>query len=135
MSGCCFWTALCAKVPGLRKHTPSTVIEALQSVNCLTRNVTWDGSSLLPKLMVENFEWVRAYDPASYNNGHDTSIADPFLLLIAQVFRMRVHFAHTGQTWRDGKPAGEVTTTHEFCHEDAAAADEVRFHSTTGHFA
>ena len=130
----CFWTALCAKVPGLQKHSPSTVIEALQSVNCLTRDVLWNDEELQPVQMVHNCEWVRAYDPNSYGNGHDTSIADPFLFLVAQVFRLRIRFAYTGPVWRDNQKTGEVTTTHTFCHRDANPKDTVQFYSTIGHF-
>lgn len=130
----CFWTALCAKIPGLRKHSPSTVIEALQSVNCLTRDVLWDDEELPPIQLVQNFEWVRSYDPKSYGDGHDTSIADPFLLLVAQVFRVCIRFAYTGPVWRDNAKAGEVTTTHTFRHKDAHPEDVVQFHSSIGHF-
>jgi hypothetical protein len=131
----CFWTALCAKVPGLRKHSPSTVIEALKSVNCMTRDVQWDGAPLHPKELEAGFEWVRAYDPSNYGNGHETSIADPFLLLIAQIFRLRLTLAYTGPVFADGKKTGEVVTTHTFCHTDARAEDEIKFHTTLGHFA
>ena len=131
----CFWTALCAKVPGLQKHSPSTVIGALKSVNCLTHNVTWDGQPLHANEIAANFKWVQDYDHGDYSNGHETSISDPFLLLVAQVFRLRITLAYTGPVWRDGKKVGEVVTTHTFCHKDARPDDEVRFHTTLGHFA
>ena len=131
----CFWAALCAKVAGLQKHSPSSVIEALKSVNVMTRDVQWNDKPLDPKEIEAGFQWVQDYDASSYSSGHETSIADPFLMLVAQVFRLRITLAYTGPVWRDGKKEGEVVTTHTFCHKDARPEDEVRFHTTIGHFA
>ena len=77
-------------MPGLQKHSPSTVIGALKSVNCLTHNVTWDGQPVYANEIAANFKWVQDYDHGDYSNGHETSISDPFLLLVAQVFRLRI---------------------------------------------
>ena len=123
----CFWTALCAKVQGLSNHTPGTVIAALQSVNCYTRDVAWNNEDFSPKQLAENMEWVRAYDARAYNDGHDTSICDPFLALVAQVFRLRIFHEYTGFQNR--------TFAIEYRHRHAGEEDVVRFHSSTGHFA
>jgi hypothetical protein len=120
----CFWTAICAKIPGMKKHQPQTVIAALQSVNCLVTDVTWNGQAFSKKQMEENMEWVKSYAPKSFNQGHDTSICDPFLALLAQVFRLEIHHAYTGFK----------NVVHPVVYKHSAAQQTVRFSSTTGHF-
>ena len=110
----CFWQGLCSKVPALRKHRPHSVIKALQSVNCLTKDVLWDGHPLTAKAMEENMEWIKDYNPMAFGGGHQTSICDPFLLLVTQVFAVNITHAYTGYSHKENpKAPRQVTTTHK----------------------
>jgi hypothetical protein len=125
----CFWTGLCGKIPGLQGHRPDTLIAALQSVNCYTRDVFWSSGEAAPvlltvKAMQENMEWVKGYDKNAYNNGHDTSICDPFLALVAQVFRLTIHHKYTGYQ----------NAVHSVTYKHKDAVHTVNFHSSTSHF-
>ena len=128
----CFWQAVTRKIAALKNHDPSTVIRALQSVNCLTKDVRWDQEVLSAKLLEENFEWVKEYNPLQYSNGHDTSICDPFLLLICQVYCVNLVHVYTGPNFEGGRQRGQVKTTHKYEHPKATST--VHFQSSVGHF-
>lgn len=91
----CFWDGIIAV---LQEHqlisgfppTPHQLATFLKQNNRLTTNVTWQGSTLTNKQMNENYEHVRNYDISQIRNGYLCSTCDPFLLLIAQLFRINI---------------------------------------------
>ena len=127
----CFWQALCRKVPGLKKHRPSSVIRALKSVNCEPKDVRWDGKLLSPKECKEFVEWIDGYDPSNFSQGHDTSICDPFLALVCQVFAINITHHHTGFAFENGKRT-QVCSSHYYKHPKAT--QDIAFKSSVGHF-
>lgn len=132
----CFWQALCREVQGLRQHSPATVVRALQSVNCPTASITWNGKALTSREVLHNMEWVAEYNPSQVNGGHDTSILDPFLALVCEVFAVNIDHTYTGPSWvkdTNGKwkKGPNVQSTSKYVHPKPKQT--VRLNSNLGH--
>lgn len=116
----CFWNALIAKIPELRQQSPSTIIAFLQAHNSPTPHVRWQGEPLSLRQQKENFQWIRDYNPSNFQNGHDTSICDPFLVLICQLFHTDILLAYLGHPIHFQNVHHSVRAIH--------------FQNSTGHF-
>lgn len=53
-------------------------------------NVKWQNSHIKTKEINEYLKWIETYDINKINNGHLTSICDPFLLLISEIFCVNI---------------------------------------------
>ena len=53
-------------------------------------NVKWQNSHIKEKEINEYLKWIDCYDINNINNGHLTSICDPFLLLISELFCVNI---------------------------------------------
>ena len=100
----CFWDTLLRNIKkeditnvlGISSHTPLDFCSALQTNNCKTGNVLWNGSKLTGKQYDENIEWINEYKPDTIQNGYDCSVFDPFLLLITELFRIEIMHVYNG---------------------------------------
>jgi hypothetical protein len=72
----------------LKKHSN----EILKAESLLT----WNGETLIEKYLQEQRQHIQNYDISLINNGHDCSTCDPFLILIAILFRVTIHHNYNG---------------------------------------
>ena len=79
---------------------PREFVCLLKKANCITTGVRWQAEELSEKQLEENFEWVRDYDVGGIANGHLTSAADPFILLICHVLQVEVSMSINGSRLR-----------------------------------
>jgi len=62
----------------------------LKENNKFTHNVRWNGEVLTKKQLEENFQHVKDYDVKTINNGYLCSTFDPFLLLISEIYNVKI---------------------------------------------
>ena len=62
----------------------------------MIEGILWQGVEVSKKQQEENFEWIRDYNENSIQNGHLTSSADPFIMLVAYLLRIEVIFIFNG---------------------------------------
>ena len=53
-------------------------------------NIKWQGSYIKEKEIDEYIQWIDCYDINNIYNGHLTSVCDPFLLLISELFCVNI---------------------------------------------
>ena len=82
--------------------------------------VTIDGKFVTSKMNEENSEWIAGYDINKISQGHDCSISDPFLILIAHIFPIHIIHNYNGYTV-NYKNVRNIKKT-------------IRFESDQGHF-
>jgi hypothetical protein len=97
----CVWTALLAGLPadlfpGARKPPPEMFVSMLQAANRPTVRVCVNGRHLSDRNIDENMEWVRNLDPRGVHGGYQCSTADPFLLLVCELFHVNIEHSFTG---------------------------------------
>jgi len=131
----CVWDGLINKIPGLQYHGPDSLIRALQSVNCRPTDVLWNGTKIRESEMRENLGIVDDYDPHDLHDGHLIGACDPFLLLLAQVFRLEIRQEVMSIEPRTQR---EQTTEHVYRHVDARTTiqfrNDLRGGPIDGHF-
>lgn len=74
-----------------RKPNEKEFVALLKNNNKLTVDVLLDGIEISEKMMNENLEWVRDYNIDNIYHGHDCSTADPFLMLVCQLFCVDIY--------------------------------------------
>jgi hypothetical protein len=92
----CFWQGLCSKVPELRNMPVDKVCFNLKSVNAKTRGLVWNNVALTEQQLQENFDWIDQYDSTQFDQGHDTSVCDPFLALVSFSFNVNIVHNYNG---------------------------------------
>ncbi len=115
----CFWDAILSKLPrnSIVKYlgdfdNTTTFIALLKDRAARTTidDVTWNSTLIPAREIIEHSEWIRDYNACSISHGHDTSVCDPFLVLICHVFLYDIDHDYCGNTIqyrnvnnRDGK--------------------------------
>ena len=104
----CFWEgnlqALRQKTIYLRRHNiiiPNNMnVEGfakwVQNYAIPTYGVLCNGQMLTSKQITENLEWVKSYNVKDVYQGYYCSTFDPFLFLIAQLFRVNIEHNYDG---------------------------------------
>jgi hypothetical protein len=105
----CYWQAITAKITlsdineYLAPKESSFImvdivkfITLLKENNIKTNDIRWNGEELSDKLMEENYTWIKEYDINKINGGYDCSVADPFLMLICQIFGINIVHNYNG---------------------------------------
>lgn len=104
----CFWEgnlqALRRKEAYLSKHNifiPSNMnaqhfANWVQDYSIPTYGVMCNGQILTDKQITENLEWVKSYNVKDVYQGYYCSTFDPFLFLIAQLFRVSIEHNYNG---------------------------------------
>ena len=96
----CFWdgniNAIMRTFRLAKRPSPYEFVQFLQRNNRRTINVLWNGNRLTEKEMMENMERVRSLDINTITRGYDCSTCDPFLLLIADIFKVHVIHNYNG---------------------------------------
>ena len=73
--------------------------------NRSTKNVTWNDQEITAKMHQENMKWIK-----SIHNRHDTLFCDPFLLLIAEVFKVDIdhHYLRDKVIYKHPEAVGKL---------------------------
>lgn len=74
-----------------RKPTPVHFVNLLKQNAIITDNVLWNGQELKELELTENLERIKELNIKSIQRGYDCSACDPFLLLICQLFHVKIH--------------------------------------------
>jgi hypothetical protein len=96
----CFWQAIAAALTTSElqiikcrdKRDLKKIICSLKKNNKPTPNVLWQNHKLSEKNMKENMMHIKNYDPSQISMGYLTSSADPFLILLAEIFHWKIQF-------------------------------------------
>jgi hypothetical protein len=102
----CFWDTLIKKVNvqdmknvlKITNPTPKIFSNALKNENMKVENVLWNSNELTVKERQENFDHIKEYDINTVTNGYLCSVCDPFLLLIAELFKVEIIHHYHGNT-------------------------------------
>ena len=101
----CFWDGILSsldendfQVVNEKKNNIRTFIDLLKKLNRKTPNVTWNGEPLTSRQLDENYNAIEAYDKNNISAGYLCSTCDPFLLLIAEVFKINIQHKYLGRT-------------------------------------
>ena len=94
----CFWSGILSSlntddfnyINEPSKPNIKNFIELLKRNNIDTKNVLWQNTKLTPKQLEENKEHIRDFNIENINSGYLCSICDPFLLLIACIFKVNI---------------------------------------------
>ena len=70
--------------------SPVDFVRSLKNANTMIEGTSWQGDVISKKQQEENYEWIRDYDENSIYNGHLTSPADPFIMLVAYLLHVEV---------------------------------------------
>jgi len=102
----CFWDGILSSldendfqvVNEKKYNTVKTFVDLLKRLNRKTVNVTWNGEPLTDRQLDENSTAIEAYDKNNISSGYLCSTCDPFLLLIAEVFKINIQHKYLGRT-------------------------------------
>ena len=101
----CFWDGILSsldendfQVVNEKKNNVRSFIDLLKRLNRKTPNVTWNGEPLMGRQLDENYTAIEAYDKNNIAAGYLCSTCDPFLLLIAEVFKINIQHKYLGRT-------------------------------------
>ncbi len=61
-------------------------------------NVLWQNNVLRKQEIKEHLEWINEYNVKNIKNGHMTSVCDPFLLLICELFSVNIKHNYNKNT-------------------------------------
>jgi hypothetical protein len=127
----CFWTGLIGALQRYRRIRPGMssreLVQWLKANNRLTPSVRWQGEPLSEQLQRENFERIRLHNVDDVNNGYETGSADPFLFLVAEMFKIDIEHQMMGYN-------AQYTTIWYTTAPEKSTLDRLRFQSSMGHF-
>ena len=94
----CFWDTLLSRIKkddiqtilSLHNPTPKDFANTLKNKNILTDNVLWMGEEITQQMKEENIEHIKEYDSSTIRSGYLCSTCDPFLLLITELFQIKI---------------------------------------------
>ena len=110
----CFWNTIINKLknkdliylfnynsignPIVRSVKPDHFAHLLIKNNMKTNNVLWQNNILRNQELKEHLTWIDEYDVKGITNGHLTSVCDPFLLLICELFCVNIKHQYNKNT-------------------------------------
>ena len=75
---------------------PKEFVSCLKKKNKIKNDVLWQNQQITKKQQLENYEWIQNYNIDGICNGHFTSCADPFLLLISSLLNININLDFCG---------------------------------------
>lgn len=102
--------------------TPQRICNALKKHNAPAFAVLWQNKQIGAKLARDSKRDIDVYDATAVHNGHFTSSCDPFLLLLAHLFRWRIVHTYAGNpiVYSHPVPFAEVRLRSSTSHIDFA---------------
>ena len=100
----CFWNAIISSLNDEDKKIlnvdgkifPKRMVEILKSKNKKTNNVTWNNEKLKEQKIKENIEHIKELDVNKINRGYLCSTCDPFLILLAEILKVKIKHNYNG---------------------------------------
>ena len=94
----CFWDTLLSRIKkddiqtilSLHNPTPKDFANTLKNKNIPTDNVLWMGEEIRQQMKEENMKHINDYNSSTIPNGYLCSTCDPFLLLITELFQIKI---------------------------------------------
>ena len=94
----CFWDTLLSRINkddiqsilSLHNPTPKDFANTLKNKNIPTDNVLWMGEEITQQMKEENIEHIKEYESSTIRSGYLCSTCDPFLLLITELFQIKI---------------------------------------------
>ena len=80
------------------KKSPVQFIRFLKKYSKRMENVLWQNQTLKKQELDEYLSWIKDYDINGIPNGHLTSVCDPFLLLICELFCVNIKHQYNKYT-------------------------------------
>jgi len=80
------------------KKSPDQFIRFLKNNSKRMENVLWQNQTLKYQELDEYLLWIKDYDINGIPNGHLTSVCDPFLLLICELFCVNIKHQYNKYT-------------------------------------
>ena len=92
----CFWNGL---ISGINKYhnkikinnNPIEFVKFLKNNNKKTKSVIWNNKMLTSKQLIENYDSIIEYDISCINQGYLCSSFDPFIFLVAELFKININ--------------------------------------------
>lgn len=102
----CFWDGILKSLKkddmdyvGYKKSkTPKDFILFLKKNKKKMNNVLWQNNILRDQELKEHLVWIDEYNIKTITNGHLTSVCDPFLLLICELFCVNIKHHYNKNT-------------------------------------
>lgn len=102
----CFWDGILKSLKkddmdyvGYKKSkTPKDFILFLKKNKKKMNNVLWQNNILRDQELKEHLVWIDEYNIKTITNGHFTSVCDPFLLLICELFCVNIKHHYNKNT-------------------------------------
>jgi len=125
----CFWNGILSslnnedfsKININNKPNIMQFIEILKNKNIPTKNILWQNNKLTSKQLDENMEHIKSFDINTINSGYMCSSCDPFLLLIADQFKVNIEHRYNNN---------KIIYSHETDDREKY----LKFSSDAGHF-
>jgi len=100
----CFWDSLINKlnkedissILQINEYSPKAFSNGLKNENKKVENVLWNGNELSSNEKQENFDHIKEYDIQSVKNGYLCSTCDPFLILLSEIFQIKIIHHYDG---------------------------------------
>lgn len=100
----CFWDGIMSALntddfKGMCKSSfanQKEFVTWIKEHNELTNSVKWNGTPLKDKEYEDNYIHIDNFDPTSIYNGYDCSTSEPFLYLVASLFRVNIIHDYNG---------------------------------------
>ena len=92
--------------------SPLDFVRRLKNSNTMIAGTSWQGIAISKKQQEENYEWIRDYNENSIHNGHLTSSADPFIMLVAYLLHIEVVLMINGSRTVISPPGNARYTIH-----------------------
>lgn len=125
----CFWNGIMSaltiedftNIHLKNKPNIQQFIEILKNKNIPTTDILWQNNQLTNKEISENKEHISSFDINSINSGYLCSTCDPFLLLIAALFKVNIEHRYNNHMI-------------SYRHKTDGGEKYLKFSSDTGHF-
>jgi hypothetical protein len=128
----CFWNGIISALSVDRmklvlkhsknvKPTPSEFVQLLKNQNTMTPDVSWNGNTLKKQELDENYEMIKTFDNKSISRGYDCSSCEPFLLLVAELFKISINHNYN-------------KTMIRYVNKTNTSKQQLNFASNKGHF-
>jgi len=96
----CFWDGIIIGLEDQKleseKLIPMKIVQKFKSLANIVPNVLWNNQMLREQELKENLERINNLDINSINNGYDCSCSDPFLFLLADIYKVDIKHNFNG---------------------------------------
>jgi len=114
----CFWDSIRESL-NLNLISNEEFINNLKNKNNLTKDIKWNNEYLNDKQLEENYQHIKNFEISDIYNGYDCSSCEPFLFLIANIYKKNIYHNYNGI---------------DILYYKSIDSSKLSFSSNTGHF-